>query len=145
MGGMEELVRDGKLLHVGVSNFSLRRIEEARSALPKSELSSVQLDYSLIHRDVEKEILPHCEREKIALLAYFPLGHGALPNDKRLDELSSKYSKTRAQVALQWLAGLPNVFPIPRASNYEHVAENVGASDWTMSPEDRTSLGEKFR
>jgi diketogulonate reductase-like aldo/keto reductase len=145
MGAMEELVRSGKLLYVGVSNFSLKQLQEARSALPKTELSAVQPDYSLVHRDVEQDILPYCEKEGMALLAYFPLGHGKLTSDARLDQICSKHGKTRAQVALRWLAQKPNVFPIPRASNSRHVLENVGASDWELTEQDNSELDSRFR
>jgi len=145
MAAMEQLVGEGKLMHVGVSNFNLKQLQEAQSALPKSELSSVQLDYSLLHRNVERDVLPYCDREKIALLAYYPLAHGKLPSDQRLDQLSSAHGKTRAQVALRWLAGKPNVFPIPRASRPEHVAENAGASDWELSDGESGELEQKYR
>ncbi len=145
MGAMEELVRDGKLMHVGVSNFDLRQLEEANSALPKSQLSSVQLNYSLIHRNVERDILPYCDREGIALLAYYPLGHGKLASSPGLDAASEKHGKTRAQVALRWLARKPNVFPIPRASSRGHVMEDMGASDWDISNQDSADLEAKFR
>ena len=144
MAAMEQLVTEGKLRHIGVSNFNLKQIQEAQSALPKSELSSVQLDYSLIHRSVESEILPYCDREGIALLAYYPLGHGKLPSDARLEEASSRNGRTKAQLALMWLAGKPNVFPIPRASNAEHVRDNVGAGDWELSESDRRQLDLRF-
>jgi diketogulonate reductase-like aldo/keto reductase len=104
----------------------------------------VQLDYSLIHRRVEADILPYCEREKIALLAYYPLGHGKLPSDPRLDQVSTKEGKTRAQVALRWLAGKANVFPIPRASKLGHVKDNSGASGWELSAQDRAELDRSF-
>ncbi len=144
MAAMEELVGQGKLRHVGVSNFNLRQLQEAQSALPKSELSSVQLDYSLINRSVEREILPYCDREKVALLAYYPLGHGKLPSDHRLEPLSSSRGKTKAQAALQWLAGKPGVFPIPRASTANHVRENAQASDWDLSDQERGQLDLQF-
>ena len=145
MGAMEQLIAEGKLLHPGVSNFNLEQLQEAQSALPKSELCSVQLDYSLIHRSVEDGILQFCDREKVALLAYYPLGHGKLPSDPRLDPVSSRYGKTRAEVALRWLAGKPNVFPIPRASRLEHVRDNLGAGGWELSGEDRLELDRTFR
>ncbi len=144
MGAMEELVREGKLMHVGISNFNLKQMEEARAALPKTELSAVQLDYSLIHRDVEKDILPYCDREGIALLAYFPLGHGKLVSNPKLDKVAGAHRKTRAQVALRWLAQKPNVFPIPRASSSAHVLENAGGSDWDLDPEDTAYLDATF-
>lgn len=145
MGAMEELVKEGKLLNVGVSNFNMKQLEEAHSALRRSELTSVQLDYSLIHRNVEEEILPYCDREKIALLAYYPLGHGRLPSDSRLDGVSAKNGRTRAQVALRWLAGKTNVFPIPRASKLMHVTENAGAGDFQLSEQDDADLSQKYR
>jgi len=144
MAAMEQLVREGKLVHVGVSNFNLEQIKETQSALPKSELTSVQLDYSLIQRSVEREILPYCDSEGIALLAYYPLGHGKLPSDARLEKVSSSNGRTKAQVALRWLAGKPDVFPIPRASNSEHVRDNAGAGDWELSESDRQELDFQF-
>ena len=144
MAAMEGLVREGRLRHIGVSNFSLERMEEANSALPKSQLSSTQMDYSLIHRSVERGILPYCDREGIALLAYYPVGHGKLVADPRLDGVASRSGKTRAQVALRWLAQKRNVFPIPRASSREHVLSNAGASGWEMSAEDSAELEAKF-
>ena len=145
MAAMEELVRAGKLIHVGVSNFNLEQLQEAQSALPRSELSSIQVDYSLIHRKPEEDLLPYCDREKIALLAYYPLGHGKLPADRRLDQVSRRAGRSRAQVALQWLAGKANVFPIPRASKAAHVRENAGAGDWELTEGDRTELDSKYR
>ncbi|MDG6937938.1 MAG: aldo/keto reductase [Nitrososphaerota archaeon] len=145
MAAMEKLVGDGKLRHIGVSNFSLEQIKEARSSLPKSELSSVQLDYSLVHRSVEGDILPYCEEEKIALMAYYPLGHGKLPSDPKLDSISSSRGKTRAQVALRWLADKATVFPIPRASKESHVRDNAAAGDWELSDKERADLDLKFR
>jgi len=145
MAAMEQLIKEGKLMHPGVSNFNLDQLKEAHSALPRSELSSVQLDYSLIHRNVEGDILPYCDREGIALLAYYPLGHGKLPSDSKLDSVSSRQGKTRAQIALRWLADKPGVFPIPRASGEVHVRENVGASDWELSDQDRAELDQKYR
>lgn len=145
MDTMQELVDSGKLMHIGLSNFSLDQVKEARSALPRSELSSVQVDYSLIHRSLERDLLPYCDSEKIALLAYYPLGHGKLPGDRKLDLVSSRVGKTRAQVALQWLAGMDNVFPIPRASRQAHVLENVGASGWVLPQGDRSELDQKYR
>ena len=145
MSAMEELIREGKLLYAGVSNFNLRQLGEAHSALPRSNLASVQLDYSLIHRNVENDILPYCDREGIALLAYYPLGHGKLVSDPRLDSAASRHGKSRAQIALRWLAGKPNVFPIPRASRANHVAEDAGASDWELSDEDLSELNQRFR
>ena len=144
MAAMEELVRAGKIRHVGVSNFSLEQTKEANSALPKSQLSSVQPDYSLANRRIEKDLLPYCEENGIAVLAYFPLGHGKLVSDYKIAETADKYGKTKAQTALRWLAKKKGVFPIPRASTPLHVRENVGASGWELTDEDNAKLGAAF-
>jgi diketogulonate reductase-like aldo/keto reductase len=144
MGAMEELVRSGKVRYVGVSNFDLEQIREANSALPKSQLSAVQLEYSLVNKRVEKEILPYCEANEIAFLAYYPLGHGRLVSSPRVDGVAMKYGKTRSQTALRWLVGKRVVFPIPRASKVTHVQENAGASEWELAPEDVAQLEARF-
>lgn len=144
MAAMEDLVRAGRVLHVGVSNFTIRQLQEANEALPKSQLTSVQLSYSLMERNVESEILPYCEREGIALLAYFPLAHGRLASDARLSPLSAKAGKTRSQIAFRWLATKENVFPIPRASNRAHVEENVGAGGWELPDGTASELADLF-
>ena len=63
MAAMEELVRDGRIRHIGVSNFSVGQTDEARNALSKNELASNQVEYSLRSRAVEADILPYCKRE----------------------------------------------------------------------------------
>jgi len=140
MAGMEDLIRDGKVLHAGVSNFSIDQLRAANEALPKSQLASVELEYNLKNRRVETDILPYCDREGIALLAYFPLAHGKLASDSRLRALCSRLGKTPSQLALRWLATKPNVFPIPRASRQAHVEENLGASGWQLAPGDASEL-----
>ncbi len=144
MAAMEEMVRQGKVRHIGVSNFSLGQLEEANAALPKSQLASVQLDYSLINRRVERDVLPYCDANGIALLAYYPLGHGKLVTSQRMDGVAERNGKTKGQTALRWLAGKRNVFPIPRASRARHVQENAGASGWELSEDDVRLLESRF-
>ncbi|MDV3293358.1 MAG: aldo/keto reductase [Nitrososphaerales archaeon] len=144
MAAMEDLVRGGKITHVGVSNFTIEQIKEANTSLPKSQLTSVQLSYNLLDRHVESEILPYCQREGVALLAYFPLAHGRLASDPRLASLGMKYDKTASQVALRWLAGKEAVFPIPRASSLEHVTEDVNASGWEIARNEAAELERTF-
>jgi diketogulonate reductase-like aldo/keto reductase len=144
MGAMEELIEQGKVLNVGVSNFSLEQVVEANAALKKSQIASVQLSYSLINRQPERSIIPYCEKEKIALMAYYPLGHGRLANDSRLAEFASKYSRTRAQIALNWLTSRRETFPIPRASSPSHVVENAAADGWRLEDTDLAKMDALF-
>ncbi len=145
MGAMEELMASGKILSIGVSNFSLKELAEANSSLKRSEISSVQVNYSLVHRGPEDDLVPYCQRNGIAVLAYYPLGHGRLAGgEAKTREVCRQTSKTSAQVSLNWLASTPNVFPIPRASNPAHVRENLGASGWRLTPNERAELEAHF-
>jgi diketogulonate reductase-like aldo/keto reductase len=145
MAAMEEMKEKGKLLSIGVSNFSLQQTIDANAALKKSQLASTQMEYSLVHRNIEADILPYCENNGMAILAYYPLGHGRLAKaGDKMRTLCEKYAKTPSQVALNWLTSKPNVFPIPRASRAEHVTENAGGSGWTMSGDDRAELEKLF-
>ncbi len=140
MAGMEDLIREGKVLYAGVSNFSIDQLQAADEAFPKSQLASVQLEYSLRNRRVEADILPYCDKNGIALMAYFPLAHGRLTSDPRLASLSARLGKTPSQLAIRWLNMKQNVFPIPRASRKAHVEENARASGWELSPNDAREL-----
>ena len=145
MAAMEEAKEMGKIRHVGVSNFSLKELQEANASLRRSQIDSNQVPYSLVNRAIEGDLLPYCAREKIAILAYFPLGHGKLVSSgRKTRDLRERYSKTSSQIALSWLASRENVFPIPRASNEEHVRENLQASEWQMKEEDVVELEKRF-
>lgn len=145
MAAMEEMVDKGLVRYIGVSNFSLPQLIEANGSLKKYRLASTQMPYHLADRRMEKEILPYCRKEGMALLAYFPLGHGKLASGEALTRVGQKYGKTASQVALNWLLSQENVFPIPRASTKSHVIESLGSVGWRLSDEDRAELEESYR
>jgi diketogulonate reductase-like aldo/keto reductase len=143
MTAMEKLVDEGLIRNIGVSNFSYIQMLEAESALKKHKLSSTQMNYNMFHRDVEREILSHCEKEKIAMIAYFPLRHGKLAkrSNYAIDKICEDRKITYAQVALAWLLSRSPVnFPIPRASQVGHVKEDSQAGDVMLSREEMRSL-----
>jgi diketogulonate reductase-like aldo/keto reductase len=144
MSAMEEMVDRGLVRHIGVSNFSLKQMVEANGALKKNRLASTQMPYHLGDRRVEKEILPYCKKENMALMAYFPLGHGKLTSSRALAGIGTKYERTASEVALNWLLTQENVFPIPRASRVAHVKENIGSVGWMISGEDRAELEREY-
>jgi len=147
MGAMEEMKEKGKLLSIGVSNFSLQQTKDAVAALKKSQLASNQVEYSLAHREIEADLLPYCESNKISIICYYPLGHGKLAGagaGGKMSTVCKAYGKTPAQVALNWLVSGRNVFAIPRASRAQHVKEDLGASGWELKPEDRAQLEAAF-
>jgi diketogulonate reductase-like aldo/keto reductase len=150
MRAMEKLVDEGKVRYIGISNFSLSQMKEAEAALSKHELVSNQVEYSLKVRKIEDDLLPYCDRNSVAILAYRPVAHGALANPSGrlktvVDEISQKHDgKTPAQIALNWLVNKSKiVFPIPRASRPERIIENVGALDWNLDSEDLAKLDQQ--
>lgn len=144
MSAMEEMVDRGLVRYVGISNFSLKQTIEANAALKKNRLASTQMPYHLADRRMEKEMLPYCRKEKMALLAYYPLGHGKLTSGGALSRVGQKHGRTPPQVALNWLLSQENVFPIPRASTTAHVIENSGGAGWSMTEEDRSELDRAY-
>lgn len=85
LGALTELVRAGKVREIGCSNFTAAQLREAEAAAPEggARFVSVQNEYSLLHRDPEREVLPECERLGLAFLPYFPLASGLLTGKYR--------------------------------------------------------------
>ena len=150
MKAMEKLVRYGLVRYIGVSNFSVAQMKEAQAALSKEEIVSNQVEYSIVDRAVEEEILPYCQREKITLIAYSPLGQGRIGRGrggpfKIIDEVGARLGKTRSQVALNWLLQHESVVVIPKASDKKHVRDNAAASGWKLSTRDFQEIDQAFR
>ncbi|HUH99409.1 MAG TPA: aldo/keto reductase [Nitrososphaerales archaeon] len=145
MAAMEQMKEKGRIRFIGVSNHSVEQMVAANEALRRSEIASNQMRYSLAHREIEKDVLPYCQRNNIVLLAYYPLGHGELASaNEKMADVCKRNSKTPAQVALNWLVSKPGVFAIPRASTEEHVRENLGASGWRLNAQDVADLEAAF-
>ncbi|MFP3314189.1 MAG: aldo/keto reductase [Thermocladium sp.] len=145
MQAMEELVDEGVIRHIGVSNFDVVELEEARRSLTKYGIVADEIRYNLLDRDAERDLLPYAEREGITIIAYSPLGTGAIlrPGSKEyklLEEVGSKYGKTPAQVLLNWVIRKPNIVAIPKAARLEHMRENMGAIGWKLDDDDVKKL-----
>lgn len=142
MRAMEKLVDEGKIRHIGVSNFSIAEVKEAQAAMKKYEIVSNQIEYSVLVRDPERGTLDFCKKEGITVIAYSPLGQGALYTRKYkpvldlLGEIGAKYGKSPTQVALNWVLSKGNVSAIPKAGKTEHMIDNCGAVGWKMTGDD---------
>jgi len=150
MRAMEKLVADGKLRFVGVSNFSVQQTREAQKALSKAQLVSNQVEYNLLDRSIENDLLPFAEKEHITIIAYSPIARGQISGSGRdsrwklLERIAAKYGKTQVQVALNWLIIRDPVVAIPKAVRLDHVRENAGAAGWKLSQEDQDELDKAF-
>jgi aryl-alcohol dehydrogenase-like predicted oxidoreductase len=85
LGALDELVHAGKVREIGCSNFSADRLREAEEATREgaARFASVQNEYSLLHREPEGDVLPECERLRLAFIPYFPLANGLLTGKYR--------------------------------------------------------------
>lgn len=147
MRAMENLADAGKIRFIGVSNFSVQQTKETQEALSKHELASNQVEYSLLDRTIERDLLTHCIREKITLIAYTPLAAGSIAQLRggkaaMLDRIAAHYQKTRCQTAMNYLTSSLCVIAIPKAAKPDHVRENAGASGWRLSNDDRYQISQ---
>ncbi len=149
MRAMEKLVRDGLIRYIGVSNFSARQMREAQEALSTERIVSNQVEYSLLERSMETEILPYCEKKGLTVIAYSPLAQGRISRGgsipfKILDEIAVRLGKSRSQVALNWLLQRDSIVAIPKAIKRQHVRENAGAAGWKLDKQDYDRLSKAF-
>ena len=143
MRAMETLVKRGLTRFVGVSNFDVAQMRQAQAALGSARLACNQVLYHLRDRAIERDLLPHCEREKVAIVGYTPLARGGFMRDEVV-EVAKARGRTPRQVALNFLTRRASLFTIPKASQPEHVRENAGALDFTLSPEELRAIDRAF-
>lgn len=145
MKAFDQLIDEGKIKYIGVSNFSVRQLQNAQKHT-KNKIVCNQVHYSLLHREPENELLPYCQKEGIILTAYSPLEIGELAQKEyqALVSVAKKYKKTPVQVAIRWLIEKPNVIVIPKASSPNHIDELLGSLGWKMKKEDLGYLSQEF-
>jgi len=143
MKAMEELVARGLVRFIGVSNFDVAQMKAAQAALTRERLACNQVLYHLRDRAVEKDVLPYCERNRIAVVGYTPLNKGGFLRGAVAD-VAKRHGVTPRQVALNFLTRRPALFTIPKASRPEHVRENAAALGFTLTPEDLRAIDRAF-
>jgi pyridoxine 4-dehydrogenase len=137
VGALADGQRAGKIRHIGVSNVSVRQLEEARRICT---IVSVQNEYNFENRSSEN-VLKACEKLGIAFLPWYPLGAGSVLRSKSILGISRRTKATPSQVALAWLlAKSPVMLPIPGTSDLEHLERNAGAAQLTLSPDEMKEL-----
>jgi len=144
MAGMERLVEQGKVRHIGVSNFSLNELKAARSALSSAQIVSLQVEYNLFDRSIEDVMVPYCAEHGITVIAYSPLHRGRVVGGKDqravIERIAEAHGATTAQVALAWLVGRPLVVAIPSTTRLARINENAGAMDIVLDPEEAAEI-----
>ncbi|MBS3786574.1 aldo/keto reductase [Candidatus Bipolaricaulota bacterium] len=130
---MNELVEEGKVRHIGVSNFSKTQLKKAQN-LSANPIVNNQVKYHL-GMDLTA-MLNYCQENGILLTAYSPLGRGKVLQSEELPRIGARYGKTPGQIALKWLIRQANVLAIPKASSEKHLKENLSLFDWEMEERD---------
>jgi aryl-alcohol dehydrogenase-like predicted oxidoreductase len=174
VGAMSDLVKQGKVRYLGLSEASVSSIRRAQAVHP---IAALQSEYSIMTRDVEGEILRTCRELNIALVAYSPLARAlvtgtitgqsqlakndfrhTLPrlqgkhweNNKKLSAEFGAFARqkgcTAAQLAIAWvLAQGDDIIPIPGTKKRKYLEENAASADIKLSPDDFTKIEELLR
>ncbi|MEG3147512.1 aldo/keto reductase [Sphingomonas sp. RT2P30] len=169
VGGMAELVKEGKIRHIGLSEAGPETLRRAAKVHP---IAALQTEYSIWERDVEDEILPVCRELGIGFVPYSPLGRGFLAggisslddlpaddwrrNDPRYSaenlphnlaivatvaKVAARHGVSNAQVALAWLlAQGDDVVPIPGVKRRATMADSAGAPDVALTAQDLAEI-----
>jgi diketogulonate reductase-like aldo/keto reductase len=145
----EDLQREGKILSFGVSNFDVDDLEEALAVAGPGRLACNQVLYHLKERAIEHAVIPWCERNGVAVVAYSPFGHDDFPEPdtaegRTLADIAEAHGVSARQVALAFLARRPSVFVIPKASTAAHAEENAGGASVALSNDDVARLDNAF-
>lgn len=173
VGTMADLVKEGKIRHIGLSEVSAQTLRRACKVHP---IAAVQTEYSLWTREPEGGILKACRELGVGFVPYSPLGRGFLTgqiNDPgvfaaddfrrnlprfqaetmrknqqlldRLQQVASRYEATLAQMALAWVMSKGvDIVPIPGARKMNHLRDNAAAADIMLSPEDILAIDHIF-
>jgi len=144
VGAFERLRRDGKIARWGVSNFDADDMDELWRIPEGAHCVANQVLYHLGERGVEWKLAPACRARGVALMAYSPVGQGALIADRNLVALARKARATPAQLALAWLLAQPDVIVIPKATQPDHIRENRHAIDVVVDAPLRAAIDRAF-
>jgi aryl-alcohol dehydrogenase-like predicted oxidoreductase len=165
VGAMSDLVKEGKIKGIGLSEASAATLRKGNAVHP---ITALQTEYSLWSREPEGEILETCKELEIAFVAYSPLGRGFLTGQikkfedleatdyrrhsprfqgenfeknmdlvKKIEQLAAKKNCTASQLALAWVLAQGNhIFPIPGTKKTKYLEENIGAVNVNLTTSD---------
>lgn len=140
----EQLRRDGKIRHWGVSNLDPADMEELAQVPGGKSVETDQVLYNLTRRGPEWDLIPWCRKKAIPIMAYSPIEQARLLKNKALCALAGDLGVTAAQLALAWVMRNPGVLAIPKAGTVAHVKENVRAAELELSDETLAALDRLF-
>ncbi|QHV94429.1 aldo/keto reductase [Spirosoma endbachense] len=133
LGFLQEAQQQGKIKHIGLSEVSIKQIEEAKQYF---EVVSVQNMYNFGEQRWNN-VLSYCEQNNIAFIPWFPLNAGNISAQKAIKKVAERHNASEYQIALAWLlAASPVMLPIAGTSSVKHLEENVQAATIRLTDED---------
>lgn len=136
----EHLKAAGKIRHYGVSNFDVDDLDELERLVPKAGCAANQVMYNLADRGIEWDLYPRCQKNRIAVMAYCPLGQGRLIDNPGIAPIAKKHNVANSVIALAFTLRLPGMISIPKSSHEKRVLENAAAADLVLDEEDLARL-----
>jgi diketogulonate reductase-like aldo/keto reductase len=133
---MEDAHKSGRAKAVGVSNYTIRHLEEL---MQQSKLKPVVNQVELHVYLQQPELVEFCKQHGIVVEAYSPLAHGVSLDNETLEELAKKYHKSTAQIMLRWCVE-QGLVPLPKSTHQERIASNIDVFDFSLTPEDMQQL-----
>lgn len=142
--GFQALQRQGKIRHWGVSNFDAQWLQDLLATPGGAAVQVNQVLYNLGSRGIEWDLLPSLRRQGVPVMAYSPFDQGRLLRKRALVAFAKEQGMTPSQVALAWLLAQEGVIAIPKTGSRERLAENAGALQRPLSPEQVRELDRVF-
>jgi diketogulonate reductase-like aldo/keto reductase len=144
VAGFEALRQAGKIVSWGVSNFDVDDLDALAGVPDGSSCASNQVLYHLGSRGIEWRLLAKCQAGRLMVMAYSPLGQGALLRKPALGKIAAKHACDPAAVALAWVLRQKGVITIPKATQPEHVRANMKALEVKLDQDDLALLDSVF-
>jgi diketogulonate reductase-like aldo/keto reductase len=140
----ESLVRGGKILEWGVSNFDVSDMQELVGLAPPTSIACDQVLYNLAKRGIEWDLMPWCREHHVPIMAYSPIEQGRVLENHTLVRIAVDHGVSPSCVALAWVLHHDEMVAIPKAGTPEHVRENRASLDVQLTPEDLAALDRAF-
>jgi diketogulonate reductase-like aldo/keto reductase len=137
---LNKLVRDGKVKHLGVSNFNLKLLNQAQE-FSETPIVNNQVPYSLADRSYAKNgVLEYCQQNDILFTAYSPIEEGRLRSNATLESIAKAHNASVYQIALAWVISQARVITIPMSANPAHIQENFSSAEIELTAEEMKQL-----
>lgn len=133
LSAFDQLVEDGLVRNVGVSNFDVDLLDEALDTLEPPLFAHQVEMHPFLHQE---ELVEHAQRNDYTLVAYSPLARGEALTNSTICDIAEQYEVSPAQVCLAWVTSHENVVAIPKATSRAHLEDNLGAGELELDDED---------